>query len=76
MAVQVVRQGAHRKAQADVVVLEVAVVDEQGCQLQQYHQQPPLLLLQGFLASKHPQTQQDCWEEHCIGIGCGVSAMC
>lgn len=76
VAVDMVRQGAHRKAQADVVVLAVAVVDEQGCRLEQYHQQPPLLFLQGFLASKHPQTQQDCWEEHCIGTVSGVCAMC
>ena len=56
----------HRKAQADVVVLEVAMINEQGCWLKQHHQEPPLLLLHGFPTSKYFQTQQDCWKEHCI----------
>lgn len=56
----------HRKAQADVIVLEMAMINEQGCWLKQHHQKPPLLFLHGFSASKHSQTQQDCRKEHCI----------
>ena len=36
----------HRKAQTDVVILEVAMVNQKGCWLKQDHQEPPLLLLQ------------------------------
>jgi len=56
----------HRKAQADVIVLEMAMINEQGCWLKQHHQKPPLLFLHGFSASKYSQTQQDCRKEHCI----------
>ena len=59
------REGPHRKAQADIVVLKVTVVNQQSCWLKQHNQQPPLFLLQCFLASKDPQAQQDSGKEHC-----------
>ncbi len=42
-ALQVIGVESHRKAQTDVVILEVAMVNQQGSWLEQHQQQPPLL---------------------------------
>lgn len=56
---------AYRKAQADVVVLEVAVVDEQRGRLQQGCAQHPCALAQAGPAVEDAHAGQDSRDEHC-----------